>query len=62
MSKKKRIQSGSKIMLPHCAEFCEDIFIVTRVRPHLDTYVIDAFCDGQEEIQISIGIDDVEAL
>lgn len=62
MIKQKQIQSGSQITLPHCSEFYEDIFIVTRVRPHLDTYVIDAFCDGQEDIQISINIDDVEIL
>lgn len=59
MTIKKGIESGSIIQLPYDKEFSEDYFIVTRVRPHLDTWILDAVCDGQEDLSITVSINDV---
>lgn len=59
MTKRNGIQVGTIIQLPYDSEFSEDYFIVTQVRPHLDTWIVDAICDGQEELGLSVNIKDV---
>jgi hypothetical protein len=51
--------SGDIFKIPHDREFSEDFFVVTRVRPLMGTVVLDAICEGAEDIQISININDV---
>ena len=47
-------KSGDTVKLPWDREFGEDFFVITRVRPFNGTYILDAFCEGAEDIQISV--------
>ena len=58
MNEIQTINSGDKIMLPYNPEYSQDIFIVTRKRQHVDSWILDAFCDGAEDIHISVNIED----
>ena len=51
--------SGDRIMLPSTEDYFEDTFIITNVRPWFDGFILDAFCDGDETINISINSKEV---
>jgi hypothetical protein len=54
-----KFNSGDTFQIPCSSEYAGDFFIVTRTRPFMDSYILDAVCDGAEDIQISINAKDV---
>jgi len=52
--------SGDKFMLPTNPNFLEDTFIITRTRRLSGSYMLDAVCDGEESISISVNSREVE--
>lgn len=53
-------KSGDVFRIPHDKEYEDDFFVVTRVRPFMGKFILDAFCEGAEYIQISVNAEDVE--
>jgi hypothetical protein len=56
------IEVGGKIEVLNSREYESDTFTVTRKRKSFDSFVIDAMCDGDESICISVNIDEVMAI
>lgn len=51
--------SGDVFKIPGDREFEDDFFIVTGARPFMGSQILDAICEGAEEIQISVNARDV---
>lgn len=58
---KKVFKTGDRFVLPFDPEFSDDIFYVTKIRPYCGSFILDALCDGDESIGISINANEVEA-
>ncbi len=56
----KKFHVGDEFHIPTCDVHSDDIFIVTGSRPWGDGYILDAVCDGDESIAISINSKQVE--
>jgi hypothetical protein len=54
-----KFNSGDVFKIPHDREFGDDFFVVTRARPFMGSQILDAICEGAEDIQISINARDV---
>lgn len=52
--------TGDVFRIPHDAEFGEDFFVVTGTSPFMGHQILDAMCEGAEDIQITVNSRDVE--
>ena len=54
--------SGDKISLLNDPEFQDDTFIITKIRSLKDSYILDAICDGEESLCISVNSNEVKKI
>ena len=59
MGNMNKFNSGDVFQIPYSSEYAGDFFIVTRTRPFMESFILDAVCDGAEDINISINAKDV---
>jgi hypothetical protein len=52
-------KSGDVFKLLNNREYENDFFVVTRVRPVMGSIMLDAICEGAEDIEISVNAGEV---